>query len=641
MKYRLIAFVLGTGVVLVHSAPTRTQVAAPVDDLTGPCDGGGCPANVSSVIGRYGPTAGSTNDGTVGYAAYPIGAFQAGTSVRVGTCGMAGAEFTGNTILRLFIAGTTTQVALNDDNCAGRGSQINYVVPRDVQLELHAGCSGASVGCGGAIALTARLDATPRPVSVKAAFQRIVDHGVLGISPDIHSLIRGIYYQGGSWGGKYHHQGIARTYTRAAYDIVWTTSVRSHDGDPEFYNVFFSRMGTKSTGLRQRFGTNAVEVELPGWPPRVAHDGSPLDAIIYGSNAGVYDPYDTDDPQSRDWDGVPLGRKFDHGGGIQAIGNYAVTASEFVTLPCLPYQNGCPAHGDQNIPPSGQASQVVTYDISARLPRPSLLIARKNEGSGWVAIAKLGSAQAPPVLRNGYLLMVPDGDRLSLYAIPADPCTGYASLAQVRPSLAMGHRSPPAIDPLAPPICPGVRSHAAQTAADVRQLASVGCVKRTTQGGNDSGDPACPNLSSMYEDGERKDFPAQADIQSANFVTQADGQLYLLAFEGQQVELSGPNSEIQLWRVVFGTASGIAAQLRRMPDGTECESFLCLVRAGTEDAHDSYKNMHVDEINGAMFRFGGGAYIVPHGNPALETFFIYGTEHYLQRTPRAALFNEF
>ena len=34
-------------------------------------------------------------------------------------------------------------------------------------------------------------------------------------------------------------------------------------------------------------------------------------------------------------------------------------------------------------------------------------------------------------------------------------------------------------------------------------------------------------------------------------------------------------------------------------------------------------------------------YIVPNGNPALETFFIYGTEHYLQRTPRAALFNEF
>ena len=42
-----------------------------------------------------------------------------------------------------------------------------------------------------------------------------------------------------------------------------------------------------------------------------------------------------------------------------------------------------------------------------------------------------------------------------------------------------------------------------------------------------------------------------------------------------------------------------------------------------------------------MFRFGGGGYIVPNRDPKLETFFSYGTEHYLQRTPRAARFNEF
>lgn len=47
-----------------------------------------------------------------------------------------------------------------------------------------------------------------------------------------------------------------------------------------------------------------------------------------------------------------------------------------------------------------------------------------------------------------------------------------------------------------------------------------------------------------------------------------------------------------------------------------------------------------DDINGAMFRFGGGSYIVPNRDPKRETFFIYGTEHYLQKTPRAALFNE-
>jgi hypothetical protein len=66
-----------------------------------------------------------------------------------------------------------------------------------------------------------------------------------------------------------------------------------------------------------------------------------------------------------------------------------------------------------------------------------------------------------------------------------------------------------------------------------------------------------------------------------------------------------------------------------------------VVRAGTEGARDSYKNMHVDRINGAMFRFGGGGYIVTHANPALDTFFIYGTQDYLQKNPRASRFNEF
>ena len=237
---------IGLSLILAQNAPTSGQAGAPVPGDT-PCSSGNCPANVSSVIGTYGPTTVSTNHGTVAYARYSLGLFQAGTSVRIGTCGMAGAEFAGNTVLRLFVAGTTIQMASNDDNCAGSGSQINFVVPRDMRLELHAGCSGASIGCGGSIALGARLDATPRPVSVKAAFSRIVNQGVLGIAPDIYTLIRGINYQGAGWGEKYHHQGIARTYNRRAYDIAWTTSVRS-DGGPAFYNIFFEPHGNEDFG---------------------------------------------------------------------------------------------------------------------------------------------------------------------------------------------------------------------------------------------------------------------------------------------------------------------------------------------------------------------------------------------------------
>jgi hypothetical protein len=80
---------------------------------------------------------------------------------------------------------------------------------------------------------------------------------------------------------------------------------------------------------------------------------------------------------------------------------------------------------------------------------------------------------------------------------------------------------------------------------------------------------------------------------------------------------------------------------RLLPDGRECQPLVCRVRAGTEDARDSFKNMHVTGISGRMFRYGGGGYVVASANPDFETFFFYGTEHYLQKEPRAALFNEF
>jgi hypothetical protein len=592
---------------------------------------------ISHIVGRYGPVTAPTVNATANYARFQLGVFQSGTSLRIGTCGMWEASFERNTVLRLFVANTTTEVASNDDNCAGRGSQINYVVPYDMSLELHAGCYANSVGCGGTIALTRELDATPRPRGIEAAFARIRDEGVLAISPDPHTLIRGMNYRYAGWGEKYHFQGIARTYNRAVYDIAWTSSV-NHDADPEFNNVFFTRLGTKTSTRGQRFGGNTFDVTIQdGMFPTTTQDGSPLDAVIAGSNAGVYDGFDPGDP--RDWDGIPAGRRLDHAGGIQAIGNYVVAVAEFVALPCTRsgWDPQCPEHGDRNIPPSGQTSQVVVYDVTEPTPRPRLLMARRGQGSGWAAIAKLSEAWTPPALRNGYLVMVPDGNRLSLYAIPADPCTGYVSLSHVRPARPTGGALIPPLNALVPRECAGARTATQQASADVGRVFYAGCVKRVEQDDDPLSESSCPHLVSMYEDGQLHDFPPQADVQSANFVTQADGQLYLLAFEGLQIE-DGPNSEVQLWRVVFGAASGVT---RWLPDGRQCMAFLCLVRAGTEAARDSFKNMHVDRINGAMFRFGGGAYIVPNRDPNLETFFIYGTEHYLQKTPRAARFNEF
>ena len=75
---------------------------------------------ISNIVGRYGPTTVPTGDATANYARFQLGVFQAGTSVRIGTCGMTEASFERNTVLRLFAANTTTELASNDDSCAGR-----------------------------------------------------------------------------------------------------------------------------------------------------------------------------------------------------------------------------------------------------------------------------------------------------------------------------------------------------------------------------------------------------------------------------------------------------------------------------------------------------------------------------------------
>ena len=254
--------------------------------------------------------------------------------------------------------------------------------PTTCRLELHAGCYANSIGCGGTIALTSELDATPRLRNVKAAFGRIRDEGVLAVSPDPHTLIRGINYRNAGWGEKYHHQGIARTYNRAVYDIAWTTSVRS-DGGPEFNNVFFTRLGTKSSTRcaalrRQHDRRDDPERSIPG--RRAGRFAA--DAVIAASNAGVYDGFDPDDP--RDWDGIPAGRKLDHAGGMQTIGNYMATAAEFVALPCMRsmFDPTCPEHGDRNIPPSGQSSEVVVYNTAEPFPQPTTTHLAAGSGIG-------------------------------------------------------------------------------------------------------------------------------------------------------------------------------------------------------------------------------------------------------------------
>ena len=170
------------------------------------------------------------------------------------------------------------------------------------------------------------------------------------------------------------------------------------DGGPEFNNVFFTRLGTKSSTRAQRFGANTIDVTIQNGPfPVVVQDGSPLDAVIAGSNAGVYDGFDPDDP--RDWDGIPAGRKLDHAGGMQAIGNYMATVAEFVALPCMrsPFDPTCPEHGDRNIPAVGtvERGRCLQHCRAVSAAAAAHLAARSGIGLGRDRETERGAGRRP------------------------------------------------------------------------------------------------------------------------------------------------------------------------------------------------------------------------------------------------------
>ncbi|MCP3101360.1 serine protease [Myxococcus sp. K15C18031901] len=75
----------------------------------------------------------------------------AGQVLTVGTCGVDGASFTGDTYVRLFSGGL--EVAFNDDACSGRGSSITYSAPASGSVQVRIGCYG-NTACSGNAAWT-------------------------------------------------------------------------------------------------------------------------------------------------------------------------------------------------------------------------------------------------------------------------------------------------------------------------------------------------------------------------------------------------------------------------------------------------------------------------------------------------------
>jgi hypothetical protein len=68
-----------------------------------------------------------------------------------GTCGLEGANFSGDTYARLFAGGT--QLTASDDACGGLGSQLTYTAPTATTVTLKAGCY-STTSCDGTVAYT-------------------------------------------------------------------------------------------------------------------------------------------------------------------------------------------------------------------------------------------------------------------------------------------------------------------------------------------------------------------------------------------------------------------------------------------------------------------------------------------------------
>jgi hypothetical protein len=105
--------------------------------------GASCETHVVEKTGDfYTYTAAGTSSATVNTIDRSI-FLQAGQTLIIGTCGVPGESFTGDTFLRL-LGPSGAQVAANDDSCGGLGSQIVFIVPTSGVFQIRGGCFSSS-----------------------------------------------------------------------------------------------------------------------------------------------------------------------------------------------------------------------------------------------------------------------------------------------------------------------------------------------------------------------------------------------------------------------------------------------------------------------------------------------------------------
>jgi hypothetical protein len=144
------------------SSLSFTAAAAGNYEIRGGCyTTGSCTATVVWVIttppppsgGTYTFSASNTNSAQQNTVNKDV-TLAAGQSITLGTCGVTGSSFTGDTYLRLY-GPAATQVASNDDACSGRGSNLSFSATSAGTYQIRAGCY-SSGSCSGTVAWTAQ-----------------------------------------------------------------------------------------------------------------------------------------------------------------------------------------------------------------------------------------------------------------------------------------------------------------------------------------------------------------------------------------------------------------------------------------------------------------------------------------------------
>jgi Trypsin-like peptidase domain/Bacterial pre-peptidase C-terminal domain len=108
-------------------------------------------AGTPPVGGSYSFTASNTNNAQQNTVNQNV-TVNAGQSITLGTCGVTGGNFSGDTYLRLY-GPSGTQVGSNDDGCGGRGSNLTYTATATGTYQIRAGCY-STTSCSGTVAWT-------------------------------------------------------------------------------------------------------------------------------------------------------------------------------------------------------------------------------------------------------------------------------------------------------------------------------------------------------------------------------------------------------------------------------------------------------------------------------------------------------